>query len=105
MGAIEGGTVEIKDYYTHGRAPYRYATVTVLASREDLERRAAELSLLAFDVEGHATVHTHYAVGTERGAAFSVSLSRDLAEEELRQGEEVYRTVSFPVAIADVVQP
>lgn len=86
-----GGHISESDYYCSDRAPYRYLTVSVLCG--DADRAAAvagELARLVWQFnEG--------TVFASRGGLVQVSVSRDLAPNELRPLDaEGHRSWSKP---------
>lgn len=85
MATVSGAEVVVSDYYVRERNPYRYATVSVLTANHEAPARAAEMVALAISIAGHVAIHTHYEIHGAGACQMSVSLSRDLEPDEIRE--------------------
>lgn len=106
MAKVDGGTVEVRDYYPEEseRTPYRMATVVVLSPYADAPKRAAELTALACDIQGHIGIHTHFSFGELPAAEITVHLSRELAADERRETPTPGRPLSVSLETFGVVR-
>lgn len=77
MRAFRGGAVNVEDFFPSRRTPYRYAML-MLFSGTDYADRVRELAILAVEIGGYLTMHTHYSP-----VLIEVSLSRPLTAEEI----------------------
>lgn len=85
-----GNGVDVTDFYTDRRRPYRYAKLRITRPKACTTDALLVAADLAVDVDGHMSMFLHGDV-----AWIDVSISRDLAEDELRR--DVDLTASFPV--------
>lgn len=86
---IAGAEVKVADFYPsqgETRRPYRYAWVRLTVPNVEAVGRSAEIVQVAIEVDGHATVMTHYVTDDGREACqFEIAVSRDLEPDELRE--------------------
>lgn len=94
MRAVEGGVVEEGDYLTPDTPPYRYASLEIRCSGDDVRQVAGDMAALAAAVGGYLSLYVGplEAPIIPRRCSVVLGVSRHLSEVEAR-GLVRYREV------------